>query len=86
MTLEMPAKCKECGGSELAWFASLRNSGTAQDGRLRLHEVQPIFVLGCEECSETLMVVHGDEIAGILNRSFEAKKRQHEKEAVKTEH
>ena len=59
--------CKECGGSDLKWFSSTRNVGPATDGRLKMNEVQVIFVLGCEECSETIQIISGDEAAEMLN-------------------
>jgi hypothetical protein len=65
--MEIPKECRECGDEELKWFAGVQNVGGCVDGRLRLHEVQPIFYLGCECCSETMLVVHADEIAALLN-------------------
>lgn len=62
-----PNICRECGEKSLTWSASVQNTGGCVDGRLRLHEVQPIFVLGCECCSETMMIVSADEIADLLN-------------------
>lgn len=61
--MKVPAECKECGSSDLFWFTSTRNTGQALDGRLRMHEVACDFVLGCNECSETLAVVSADRIA-----------------------
>ena len=61
--LKAPTKCKECGSDDLFWFTSMRNTGQAQDGRLRMHEVACDFVLGCNDCSETLAVVSADRIA-----------------------
>ena len=65
--MEIPAACRECGNEDLTWFSGVENTGGCQDGRLRLHEVRPIFYLGCECCSETMLIVHADEIADILN-------------------
>lgn len=61
--MKIPAECKECGSYDLFWFTSTRNTGGAQDGRLRMHEVACDFVLGCHDCSETLAVVSADKIA-----------------------
>lgn len=61
--MKVPAECKECGSDILFWFTSMRNTGQAQDGRLRMHEAACDFVLGCSECSETLAVVSADKIA-----------------------
>lgn len=60
-------ECKECGSDDLFWFANMRNTGQAQDGRLRMHEVTCDFVLGCNECSETLAIVGADELAEQIN-------------------
>lgn len=61
--MKVPAECKECGSSDLFWFTSMHNTGQAQDGRLRMHEVACDFGLGCNDCSETLAVVSSDKIA-----------------------
>ena len=65
--MKIPDTCRECGEKSLTWSASVHNAGHCVDGRLRLHEVRPIFVLGCECCSETMMIVSADEIADLLN-------------------
>lgn len=66
--LKIPSECRNCGGTCLKWFADVTTQQTAVNGaRFRLNEVQHIFVLGCEECSETLLVARGDDIAELLN-------------------
>ena len=60
------SKCRTCGSSDLSWSTHLRNTGGAQDGRLRMHEIACDFVLGCNECSETLCVVGADDVAEYL--------------------
>lgn len=64
--MKTPSKCRACGSSELIWSTHMRNTGPAQDGRLRMHEVTCDFVLGCNECSETLRVVGADDVAEYL--------------------
>lgn len=64
--LSMPEACKHCGGTEFEWFVHQRAASEVVDGRLRTHDVQCSFVLGCLDCSETLMVVAADKIAGML--------------------
>jgi hypothetical protein len=59
--------CKNCGGTELSWTSSCKNYSGVQDGLLKLNEIGAIFILGCEECSETLKIVDGDRIAEFLN-------------------
>lgn len=64
----IPTICDECGSGNLRWFADVQNQGSAVDGRVRMHETKARFVLGCEACSETLLIVLGDEIATRLNQ------------------
>lgn len=71
LSLLNPARidsCKECGGKSLSWFTT-NTSGTSgiQNGRLRTEDVTCQFVLGCDNCSETLRVVNADTIAARLN-------------------
>uniref|UniRef100_UPI001C5A22DF hypothetical protein n=1 Tax=Pseudomonas sp. UMAB-40 TaxID=1365407 RepID=UPI001C5A22DF len=60
--------CKECGSLALSWFSQI-TTGTSgiQNGRLRTDDVTCQFVLGCENCSETLRVVSADTFANRLN-------------------
>ena len=71
--IEIPERCKNCGEQQMDWFADVQNVGGAQNGRIRLNEVRPIFVLGCECCSETLLVVEASKIAAVLNGQIEMK-------------
>lgn len=71
LSLLNPARidtCKECGSKSLSWFAN-NTTGTSgiQNGRLRIDDVTCQFVLGCDDCSETLRVVKADTIAARLN-------------------
>lgn len=63
-------ECKNCGSSSLSWFSSVRVTSGVVEGRLRSNEVEPIFVLGCDECSETLAVVSGGKVAEFLNQQL----------------
>lgn len=65
--LKHPTKCRECGSGSLNWFAHKENKSGVQDGRLCMHDVRGIFVLGCDDCSATLAVVSADDIAAHLN-------------------
>ncbi|MBB3832507.1 hypothetical protein FHR55_000673 [Xanthomonas arboricola] len=62
----MPAACKHCDGRAFEWFPHCRAASDVQDGRLRAHDVRFDFVLGCLDCSETLMIVPADRIAATL--------------------
>lgn len=65
-SLTGPDECKECGSTSLTWQTHNRvHLGCqVQDGRLKTSEVQCLFVLGCDHCSETLKVLSADEVAG----------------------
>ena len=67
--MQTVTQCKECDSTDLKWHSGLRNKGGVQDGRLRMHEIEAIFYLGCEFCGETLQVVDGDKVAVFLNNS-----------------
>ena len=70
-TIQLPEVCKNCGERDgFFWFADVRNAGGAQNGRIRLNEVVPIFVLGCEVCSETLQIVDAGTIAELLTKQM----------------
>lgn len=70
--------CKECGSKSLSWFTTT-TTGTSgiQNGRLRTEDITCQFVLGCDDCSETLRVVTADAIAARLNADT-----QHAKDAT----
>lgn len=53
-------KCRECGGYNLYWSQCNSNKTGIAEGRLRTHEVTCSFVLGCEDCSETMVVIGAD--------------------------
>jgi hypothetical protein len=61
-------RCPECDGTDLSWATAPNKTvcGVA-DGRLRMNEVETVFYLGCEECSETLIhSVSADDVATFL--------------------
>lgn len=62
-------KCRHCGSTSLTWLATNQNRSGVQEGRLRTNEVSCIFVLGCDDCSETLRAVSADKIADRLNKA-----------------
>jgi hypothetical protein len=63
-------KCKKCESTDIGWQTFYTSTGGVPDGRLRLSEVQCQFVLGCNFCSETLLVLSGDRVAEILTNSL----------------
>lgn len=65
--MDIPRECRNCGGSTFSWFPANRVNSTALDGRLKSNEISCDFILGCDECSETLRVVSADDIARKMN-------------------
>ncbi|MNQ43188.1 hypothetical protein D3C85_569080 [compost metagenome] len=61
-------ECKQCGSTSLFWFATNTNRTGVMEGRLRTHEITCEFVLGCNDCSETLRVISADSLAEHMNR------------------
>lgn len=64
-------ECPECGvKGELTWGTHPRNkTGGVVDGRLRMYDVETIFYLACDFCSETLIArVDPDEVAAALTK------------------
>lgn len=67
----VPATCHHCGTSTFTWYCQAYNkSNHIVDGRLTMHDIDVRFFLGCDECSETLMVVSGDAVAHLLTESI----------------
>lgn len=63
--------CKECGGTALTWHTSIINRSEVQQGRLNTRDVECIFFLGCDHCSETLAMISADKVAGRMNSQAE---------------
>ena len=63
--------CKECGGIELTWQTSNINRTGIQQGRLNTRDVECVFVLGCDHCSETLHMISADRVAVMMNSQVE---------------
>jgi len=62
--------CKECGSKDLSWDTHNRIRTDVQQGRLNTSDVTCVFVLGCNECSETLAVVSADTVAASMNANL----------------
>lgn len=65
--MKAPIRCKACGGLSLRWMADNRVKNDIQQGRLNSRDVEGIFALGCDDCSETVAVVSADRVADHLN-------------------
>ncbi len=61
--------CKHCGSQDQSWQTRNIVLGPAQDGRLKVSEVECQFVFGCNHCSETLLVLSADRLAALMNGS-----------------
>lgn len=72
--MRMKLKCHECGGSNLQWHSSVINKSNVQDGRLRAHDMDVLFYVGCNDCSATVQRATGDQIAKHLNAAQAAAK------------
>lgn len=59
--------CRACGGTALTWATSIANRSEIQQGRLNTRDVECLFYLGCDSCSETQTVVSADRVADLLN-------------------
>lgn len=62
-------ECKECGSTHLTWQSSIVNRSSVQQGRLNTRDVECLFFLGCDDCSETLATISADKVAGLMNAS-----------------
>ncbi len=62
-------RCRNCDSENLEWGVYTLNSGGAVDGRLKMHDFQCEFFLGCQDCSETILVVSADDIANVLPKT-----------------
>lgn len=61
-------ECRECGSEDLEWAVTTSTNGVAQ-GRLNSHDMYVVAYLSCNECSETLLEMDGDDIALVLNNA-----------------
>jgi hypothetical protein len=57
----------ECGSTDLTWHCQQFNKSEVVEGRLRTGDIGTRFYLGCNDCYDTLKVLSGDAVAGILN-------------------
>lgn len=59
--------CKHCGSTALSWTPHNITRSGIQNGRLKTSEVECLFVLGCDHCSETLGAINADQVAAMMN-------------------
>lgn len=59
-------RCSECGSDQLAWSTAKHNHSGVVDGRLGVHDITVLLLLGCEECSATVRLIDADSNAGLI--------------------
>ncbi len=69
-TIGSVTKCRICESDDLFWFAQNTVRNGIQQNRLNTHDVECVFVLGCNNCSETLKLVSADKIAGQMTAAL----------------
>ena len=62
----LAGECPECGSADTEWHCTQTTRSGVADGRLRLNEVTTLFFCGCNECSETIKTITGDELAAMM--------------------
>lgn len=67
INLKHPKSCRACGSTKLTWQEFNSNRSSVQQGRLNTNDVECLFVLGCDDCSETLATVSASRIASLMN-------------------
>lgn len=67
MSINAITQCRECGSESLTWDTHNKTDTGVPEGRLRSLEVKCLFVLGCDDCSETLAILSADRVASLLN-------------------
>jgi hypothetical protein len=72
MTLDVSAitKCRECGSTAMTWNTSITIRSNVQQGRLNTSDVECLFFLGCDECSETLATINADKVAALMSNQI----------------
>lgn len=65
-------ECRKCGSEHLTWQTSIVNRSNVQQGRLNTHDVECLFFLGCDGCSETLETIGADKVADLMNTNAAA--------------
>ena len=61
-------KCPECASDNLKWQTINTITGGANQGRLTTSDVTPVFVLGCDDCSEQIHTVPIHELLDEMNK------------------
>ncbi|WP_343028235.1 hypothetical protein [Massilia sp. MP_M2] len=54
----------------MTWNTSIATRSNVQQGRLNTSDVECLFFLGCDGCSETLATVSADKVAGLMSNEI----------------
>ena len=78
-------RCGGCGSQALRWSSGPVASGGIAHGQMIASDVESALVLGCEECSDDVLVVSAGEFAELLNVALldEARPRVLDPDGVK---
>lgn len=71
--MSIMTECKECGCVSLTWQTSHSIRTEVPQGRLNTSDVECQFVLGCDNCSETLAVVSAEKVVSHMNNQAASK-------------
>ena len=74
-------ECPECGSAALEWSCTQKAPADVPDGRLRVNEVETLFVLGCTECSETVLTMTAHDACWVLSNPTVMGLRKDKREA-----
>ncbi len=66
--IEFKSECPNCESQNFSFEASTVNRSNVANGRLSGHDIEPVMILGCLDCSETVKVFPASEIAEFLNQ------------------
>lgn len=78
MSITKITECRECGSKSLTWQTHNKNISDAQHGRLRTSDIRCQLTLGCDECSETLVIMSADQVAVWLTEQGQAQSNKHQ--------
>lgn len=59
----VPGKCTECGDESLSITPTAINHSGVVDGRLQMHDISVVFVVGCDNCSHTVGVLNEGSVS-----------------------
>jgi len=54
--------CRNCQGTNFGIYPQKVNTTATPDGRLRMHDLKIVFVVCCNECSETIKLLDEDQV------------------------